>query len=92
MTTRDEISAWFDRGVAQKATRMLVVCDTFDHEDYPVFVFTDKEALEQFEHYHMKNMQKVMEVYDLRLSKSEQLSQHRVMHLPTATDSNQVAG
>ena len=38
MTTKHEIAQWFDRGVSEGATHMIVVCDTFDHEDYPVYV------------------------------------------------------
>jgi hypothetical protein len=36
--SRNDIKRWFERGVEQKATHMIVVCDTFDHEDYPVYV------------------------------------------------------
>lgn len=31
-TTQQEISEWFDRGVKEGATHMIVVCDTFDYE------------------------------------------------------------
>lgn len=80
--TKDEISIWFDRGVAQKATHMIVVCDTLDHEDYPCFANGDADAIEQHSYYDGKNMQRVMEVYDLRANKAEQMGEHRAMHLP----------
>jgi hypothetical protein len=75
MTTRVEISEWFDQGVAQGASHMIVMCDTFDHEDYPVFVDSVQEA-------HARasspgNMQRVMEVYNLALDKDLQLNQVR---------------
>lgn len=81
--TKDEISSWFDRGVAQKATHMIVVCDTFDYEDYPCFASSDADAIEQHSYYDGKNMQRVMEVYDLRAGKAEQMSERRAMRLPT---------
>ncbi len=31
--TRQDIEGWFDRGLAQKARHMLVVCDSFDCDD-----------------------------------------------------------
>ena len=80
--TKDEISIWFDRGVAQKATHMIVVCDTLDHEDYPCFASSDADAIEQHSYYDGKNMQRVMEVYDLRAGKAEQMSERRAMRLP----------
>lgn len=80
--TKDEISDWFDRGVAQKATHMLVVCDTYGHEDYPCFANSDADAIELHSYYDGKNMQGVMEVYDLRANKTEQMNEHRAMHLP----------
>lgn len=80
MTTRQEISVWFDRGLAQKATHMIVVCDTFDWDDYPVYVRADKDVREVAKEYDGKNMQKIMEVYDLRLDKAMQLAEHRAFH------------
>lgn len=34
MTKKQEISKWFDEGVQMEASFILVVCDTFDWEDY----------------------------------------------------------
>lgn len=81
-TTREMISEWFDRGVGQKAAYLLVVCDTFDHEDYPVFANSADECREKYKHYNGPNMQKVMEVYDLAAPRQEQISSHRTMRLP----------
>lgn len=38
MTTQDDIREWFLAGTELAATHLIVVCDTFDHEDYPVYV------------------------------------------------------
>ncbi len=74
MTTKADISGWFDTGVKNGATHMIVVCDTYDWEDYPVYATGDAEAIQQYNHHHGPNMQKVMEVYDLRMDRDTQLS------------------
>lgn len=83
--TRQDIDRWFDRGIANGARHMLVVCDTFDHDDYPVFTHSDAECLARYK--EPGNMQRVMEVYDLRAEKAEQMNEHRTMRLPEAANS-----
>ena len=80
--TKDEISSWFDQGVAQKATHLIVVCDTYDNDDYPCFANGDADVIEKHGYYDYKNMQRVMEVYDLSDSKAEQMNERRAMRLP----------
>ena len=82
MTTPQDLSSWFDNGVKQGATHMLVVCDTFDYEDYPVYSNGQKDTLDKYSYYNGSNMQKVMEVYDLAMSKDSQMKEHRALHLP----------
>ena len=82
--TRQNIEGWFDRGVAQKARHMLVVCDSFDYDDYPVFTTTDDECLQRYK--NPGEMQRVMEVYDLRADKAEQMNERRAMRLPEAAN------
>lgn len=78
--TKTDIEGWFERGLVQGATHMIVVCDTFDHEDYPVFVSPEQSSREVAAAYDDKNMQRIMEVYDLRLDKAVQLAEHRVFN------------
>lgn len=76
--TYEDISGWFDRGVKQGATHMLVVCDTFDYDDYPVFAYNEAEARQ-----HARcpgEMQRVMEVYNLKLDKQTQLDSPRTQN------------
>jgi hypothetical protein len=80
MTTPNEILQWFEEGVARGATHMVVVCDTFDHEDYPVFVEPGQDAREVAAQYDGKNMQRLMEVYDLTGDKHVQLAEPRVFN------------
>ncbi len=74
--TSYDISRWFDQGVKQGATHLIVVCDTYDHDDYPVFV-TQEQNVKKIEKEHNKNMQQVMEVYKLSDNKEEQMQEHR---------------
>jgi len=79
ITPKEMIKEWFDKGVAQNAKFMLVVCDTYDHDDYPVYAMTLEEA---WQRYHSPgDMQRVMEVYDLQMDQNAQLNQHRAMNL-----------
>lgn len=77
MTTKDQISDWFDRGVKDGATHMIVVCDTYGYEDYPVYVYPDENPMLIQEKFSGKNMQKVMEVYNLRGDRETQLNMTR---------------
>lgn len=81
MTTKEEFSKWFDDGVAQGAKYMLIICDTFDHEDYPAYASQASECMAL--NNYPGEMQRVMEVYDLSADKETQLNEHRAMSLPT---------
>lgn len=79
-TTREDIKTWFLKGKEQKATHMIVVCDTYDLEDYPVYVMPGENVHEKHAEYRGKNMQKVMEVYSLRKNIESQLNERRAFH------------
>jgi hypothetical protein len=81
MTTKETISDWFDRGVAQEKDFMIIVCDTFDYEDYPVFCLED-DYNEIYNHYDGKNMQRIMESYNLHKDKNEQINKVIVLEKP----------
>jgi hypothetical protein len=57
---------------------MVVVCDTFDYEDYPVYVMPGENARERAAECDAQSMQRVMEVYRLADSIEEQLAEDRV--------------
>ena len=74
-TTREDIRIWFKDGIKRKATHLVVACNTFDYEDYPVFVTpADDVAMVA------ANIQKVMEVYDLSMDMETQLDEKRAFH------------
>jgi hypothetical protein len=85
VTTKEEIGQWFDYGVKETATHMIVVCDTFSHDDYPAYVHTLSEFWERYKYYDNQNMQRIMEVYDLGADKAEQMREHRCRRTPART-------
>lgn len=80
MTTRRQINEWIKDAKEQQATHMLVVCDTFDWEDYPVFV-KQTEDVNEVIHRYADNMQKVEEVYNLSLDIEKQLIERRAFNV-----------
>lgn len=79
-TSAEVLAQWFDHGVADGATHMIVVCDTYDWDDYPVYVTPTEDAREKAQTYNDKEMQQVMEVYDLALPKADQMAEFRAFN------------
>lgn len=74
-TTKADIAQWMEEGKTKGATHLIVVCDTFDWEDYPVFVYPKGEKPDDWSyddleaakaHFDGPNMQKVMGVYPIQ--------------------------
>lgn len=73
-----EIKSWFERGTQnEQNTHMIVVCDTFDYDDYPVYVSQDEDVHKVEKKCNEQSMQRVMEVYNLKKDMEEQLSMER---------------
>lgn len=77
----EEIKSWFDSGAERKAVYMIVVCDSFDYEDYPVYLMPNDDFYEKHDSIKEENMQRIMEVYDLKKSWKSQ-SKGRVYNYP----------
>jgi hypothetical protein len=75
-----DISRWFDTGIEQEATHVIVVCDTYDHDDYPVYVSKGEDVHKVAEKYNGSNMQTIMEVYNMSMDKAKQMAQHRAFN------------
>lgn len=81
--TQDSISKWWDEAEKDSSKWMIIVYDSFDRHDYPVWGKTKKDlnyALKEFN--NSEKMSRIMEVYDLSLNKKEQISAHRVWNIP----------
>jgi len=78
-TTVENIRAWLG-GRETHHSHMLVVTDTFDYCDYPVYVSNDQDIHEIVSSYP-KNMQKLTEVYNLSMDIDLQLKERRCYNL-----------
>ena len=79
VTTRSDIERWLLRAEPEH-THMIVICDSFSYEDYPVFVSNDKDVREVVQKYNEKNMQRIMEVYNLGMGIESQLNERRAFN------------
>lgn len=73
-----EVSEWFDTGKlsSNNYTHMIVVCDTFSYENYPIYVKQDQDIhaiLSKYSQNVKKDMQRVLEVYKFSMEKTLQL-------------------
>lgn len=86
-----DLQRWFLRGVEIKANHMIVVCDTFSYENYPVYTTGLEEFEKKYKKYNNQNMQTIDEVYDLNLPVSNQFppSRKRVLLYPIGFDPNE---
>jgi hypothetical protein len=65
MTTPNEIREWLNEGLKFKATHVLIVCDTYDYENYPVYVLPGQDVRKVAEAHNDPSMTRLMEVYSL---------------------------
>jgi hypothetical protein len=79
-TTKEEIRGWLNQAKEQGATHLIIVCDTFDHVDFPLPVMPGQDARAVHDAHNGKNMERVMEVYNLSLDFELQLSAARVFN------------
>jgi hypothetical protein len=64
MTTQKDIDGWV-KEAGNNTSHVLIVCDTFSHEDYPVYVKKTENLEEVKSRYNGANMQRIMEVIEL---------------------------
>lgn len=80
--TREDIRGWIKRCQEEGATHMIVVCDTWDYEDYPVPVMPNEVVEERADYYRNASMQNVMEVYSFtgKHTIEDQMAERRAIH------------
>lgn len=76
MTTVADIRQWLD-DAGEHDTHMIVVCDTFSYDDYPVYINESQNVSDEVYARDGKNMQRVMEVYNLDKDIQSQLDENR---------------
>ena len=78
--TKQDIIGWLQRAKPTD-THMIVVCDTYDYEDYPVYVGSDENVEDMVNKCNTLNMQKVMEVYNLKQDLQSQIHSVRAWNI-----------
>lgn len=76
--SKEDIVGWVKEGAKKKGvTHVLIVCDTFDYEDYPVYVKKGEDVHAVARANNGPNMTRLMEVYSLtgKHTVEEQLAQ-----------------
>jgi dCMP deaminase len=77
-TTVSKIREWLSLTDNTTHSHLLVVSDTFEYSEYPVDVENGKNVKDVIAEYNGKNMQRVMEVYNLNMDIEEQLAAGKV--------------
>ena len=77
MTQMHTINGWLDEGIEKGATHVIVMCDTFSYEDYPVYVMPGQNPRDVMP---KGNMKRPVECYDLRKDIDLQLNEGRANH------------
>jgi hypothetical protein len=83
-TSKEEIRRWLEDGKQAGATHVIVAVDTFDHEDYPVYVMPGQDVRAVEKGIRESSMQGVMEVYSMALDIEQQLGERRAFHYDVA--------
>jgi hypothetical protein len=78
--SKDDIKRWLASAREEGATHMIVVCDTYDYEDYPCSVMSNEDVHERVSYFRDQAMQRVMEVYSMALDDESQLNEHRAFN------------
>jgi|10_taG_2_1085330.scaffolds.fasta_scaffold04276_2 hypothetical protein len=80
----EDIIRWFTEGRKKSADFMLVVCDDFSHEDYPVYLSID-EFDSRYTEISSEDMQTIMASYNLSIGMERQINQYRCHEMPPAS-------
>lgn len=63
--TKEDVNRWMHSGKMRGATHVVSVCDTFDYDDYPVYVYSHQNVDDVVKEYNKRSMQRVNEVITL---------------------------
>lgn len=81
--TREDLEEFIELWEESGSRYMVIICDTFDYEDYPVFCDAE-ECQEKID--NPGTMQRVMEVYDNQVDLDIQREEDRAWYPPEASD------
>jgi hypothetical protein len=79
--TKDRIQLWFREGLSKDAHHMLVITDTYEYDDYPVYVMKNEDTKKKIKEIRENESQVVQAIFDLSLDMQEQLKEKRPYHV-----------
>jgi len=65
VASRNDVDRWIETATEQGAKYIISVCDTFDWDDYPVYVMPGEDLEERKKEYDGVNMQRINEIIEL---------------------------
>lgn len=77
----NEIDKWFDDGKEAGAEYMVVVTDTFDYEDHPVYCSSKLDVVRVQMKVDETRYEQVQEIYNLKMDKGTQMAQVRAWNI-----------
>lgn len=75
MTTQEDVNRWVAEAKKKNCTHLMVVCDTFEYEEYPVYIYPKGKKTYDYEHddieaarkhYREAPMSRIMEVIEIK--------------------------
>lgn len=72
MVGKEEIKAWIKSGKESGYHYLIVACDTFDYEDYPIFIKDKVEVDRRIGELDQRSMQDYHHVFDLSIEDYEE--------------------
>lgn len=60
--TRKDVDRWIKTAKKNRSKYIISVCDTFDYEDYPIYVLSNENLEEKKKQYNDVNMQRINEI------------------------------
>lgn len=78
--SKQDIRGWLEHGKKLGCTHVIVACDTYDWDDYPVYVYPGQDVRAVYNDRNGQNMQKVMEVYNLSMDLDAQMEEARTFN------------
>jgi hypothetical protein len=84
--TMMDIEGWLAEGQEKGATHVVVVHDTYDHDNFPLYIMPGENARDVFNKKYVEGRSPTSasygadECYDLRMDIDAQLQEHRANH------------
>jgi len=79
--SKGDIERWLESAKEKGATHLIVAVDTYDHDNYPVYVGPNEKIQEKIQRIDSGNMQGIDEVYNMSIDIDKQLSEYRAYNL-----------